>query len=142
ARELERRSIAPAMAPIAAGFACTAAGAVVPGAAGRALRGAGRAVLGLTVASYLDIATSRTVPGASDNATGVAALIELARRFAAAPAPGVELVLLAPGCEESGMGGMAAFLRDHAAELRSLSTLVLGLDTLGAGTAIVLNAEA
>ncbi|MDX6669545.1 MAG: hypothetical protein QOK04_2925 [Solirubrobacteraceae bacterium] len=142
ARQLRRRSTDAAMAPVAAGFACAAAGAVLPGAAGRALRGAGRAVLGLTVASYLDIATSRTVPGASDNATGVAALIELARRFAATPAASVELVLLAPGCEESGMGGMAAFLRAHAAELRALPTFVLGLDTLGGGTPIVLEAEA
>jgi acetylornithine deacetylase/succinyl-diaminopimelate desuccinylase-like protein len=142
ARQLRRRSIDAAMTPVAAGFASAAAGAVLPGAAGRALRGAGRALLGLALASYIDIATSRTVPGASDNATGVAALIELTRRFAAAPAAGVELLLLAPGCEESGMGGMAAFLRSHAAELRALPTFVLGLDTLGGGTPIVLEAEA
>jgi hypothetical protein len=142
ARQLRRRAIDPAMGPVAAGFACVAAGAALPGGAGRILHRAGRALLGLTVASYLDIATSPTVPGASDNATGVAALIELARRFAATPAPGLELVFLAPGCEESGMGGMAAYLQAHATELRALPTFVLGLDTLGAGTPIVLTAEA
>lgn len=40
------------------------------------------------------------------------------------------------------MGGMAAFLRAHAPELHAERTLVVGLDTLGAGTPIVLRAEA
>ena len=39
------------------------------------------------------------------------------------------------------MGGMAAWLADARAELDSESTLVLGLDTLGAGEPIVLSAE-
>jgi hypothetical protein len=49
---------------------------------------------------------------------------------------------LFPGCEESGMGGMAAWLR--SAEARGLDraqTLELGLDTLGAGEPVVLKAE-
>jgi hypothetical protein len=39
------------------------------------------------------------------------------------------------------MGGMAAFMREHGAKLDPATTLVLGLDTLGAGTPIVCRAE-
>ncbi len=99
----------------------------------------GRAVLWLGIASELDVATSRTVPGASDNATGVAAVLALAERWAADPLDGVEVVCALVGSEESGMAGMRAFLRARA--LDPASTLVLGLDTLGAGEPIVLEGE-
>ena len=52
---------------------------------------------------------------------------------------GTDVVLLSAGCEESGMGGMAAYLRDHAPD--PARTFVVGLDTLGAGTPIQLRAE-
>jgi Peptidase family M28 len=111
----------------------------------RPARRLGAALLWLVLASYADIATSRTVPGANDNATGVAALLALAERFAADPLPQTEVVLLAPGCEESGMGGMAAGLGSDplsGPDSRGLTPLVVSLDTLGSGTPIVLEAEA
>jgi Zn-dependent M28 family amino/carboxypeptidase len=89
----------------------------------------------------LDIASSATVPGANDNATGVAALLALARRQLGDPIEGLEVVLVFPGAEESGMQGMAAFLRG-AGDLDPRRTLVLGLDTLGSGTPIVCTGEA
>ncbi|MEA2439449.1 MAG: hypothetical protein QOH76_873 [Thermoleophilaceae bacterium] len=102
----------------------------------------GLALLGVALYGAIDVARSPTVPGASDNATGVAAVLALVERFAAAPLAGTEVVALFPGCEESGMGGMAAWIR--APEARGLDperTLVLGLDTLGAGEPAVLAAE-
>jgi Peptidase family M28 len=111
--------------------------------AGVPLRPARRVAAGLlwlALASYADTATSPTVPAANDNATGVAALLALAERFAAAPLGHVEVVLVAPGCEESGMGGTAAFLRTK--DSRPDATLFLSLDTLGSGTPIVASAEA
>ncbi|MET0817431.1 MAG: M20/M25/M40 family metallo-hydrolase, partial [Solirubrobacteraceae bacterium] len=102
-------------------------------------RGAGAALLATALLAALDIARSPTVPGASDNATGVAALLALAAELAADPLPATEVVLLSAGCEESGMGGMAAYLREHAPD--PARTFVLGLDTLGAGTPIQLRAE-
>jgi Zn-dependent M28 family amino/carboxypeptidase len=82
------------------------------------------------------------VPGASDNATGVAAVLALVERFATAPLAGTEVVAVFPGCEESGMGGMAAWMRSpEARALDPARTLVLGLDTLGAGEPVVLAAE-
>jgi hypothetical protein len=121
------------MGAVALGFVLAA----LPGT-----RRLGRGLLWLALASYLDIATSPTVPGANDNATGVAALLALARTLAAQPLEHADVVLLAPGCEESGMGGMAAWLRGHRAGLDRERTLVVSLDTLGSGTPIVLEAEA
>ena len=103
------------------------------------LRRLGGGLLALGTALYLDVARGETVPGASDNATGVAALLALVQRFAEAPLDDVEVVAVVPGCEESGMGGMAAWLR--SADLEPSRTLVLGLDTLGAGEPVVLRAE-
>ena len=107
----------------------------------RGARLVGAALLGAGVGVALDVARSPTVPGASDNATGVAGVLALAERFVAEPLPDTEVVVLLPGCEESGMGGMRAWLRGGGAQLDPRATLVLGLDTLGAGEPIVLTAE-
>jgi Zn-dependent M28 family amino/carboxypeptidase len=102
-------------------------------------RRVGRAQLLLSLLAALDVARSPTVPGASDNATGVAVVIALVERFVREPLDGTEVIALVPGCEESGMGGMAAWLRTQS--LDPARTLVLGLDTLGAGEPAVLAAE-
>jgi Peptidase family M28 len=103
------------------------------------VRRLGRAQLLVSLLAALDVARSPTVPGASDNATGVAAVIALVERFAREPLDGTEVIALIPGCEESGMGGMAAWLGTQS--LEPARTLVLGLDTLGAGEPAVLAAE-
>jgi hypothetical protein len=111
--------------------------AAVPG-----LRRLGAALLAPSLATYLDLLRHPVVPGANDNATGVAALLAQARRLAAGPLPGTDVLLVATGCEESGMGGMAAFLRGAGAGLDPARTLVLSLDTLGSGTPLVASGEA
>lgn len=116
------------------GFQWPVAGALALAAApGRGPRAAAGALLAAGIATQVDVARSAVVPGASDNATGVAALIALA----ADPPRGLDLWLVSTGSEESGMGGMAAFLRAHAPELDPARTLFLSLDTLGAGTPVV-----
>ena len=106
------------------------------------LRRAGAALLALSLYGAIDVARSPTVPGASDNATGVAAVLALVERYAKEPLDGTEVIALMPGCEETGMGGMAAWLRSpEARALDPRTTLVLGLDTLGAGEPVVLAAE-
>jgi hypothetical protein len=107
----------------------------------RRLRWPARAVLALAAALSLQVARGATVPGASDNATGVAAVLALVERFAADPLPGVEVVALLSGAEESGMGGMAAWMASDGAALDPATTLVLGLDTLGAGEPMVVRGE-
>jgi hypothetical protein len=110
-------------------------------AALRRTRRAGRALLALGIALEANVARSPIVPGANDNATGVAVALALAERWARAPLPGCEVVVLLPGCEESGMGGMAAWLEEEGGELDPAGTLVLGLDTLGSGDPVVARAE-
>jgi hypothetical protein len=108
-------------------------------------RRAGRAIAATALAAaaglMVDQARSPTVPGANDNASGVAALLALVERLQRERGDGVEVIALAPGCEESGMGGMAAWLRDDGVTLDPARTLVLGLDTVGSGEPIVLEAE-
>lgn len=107
----------------------------------RRTRRLGRALLAALIALQADVARSPVVPGANDNATGVAATLALVERWTREPLPGCELVALFPGCEESGMGGMAAWLRTEGAGLDPERTLVLGLDTLGSGEPVAAAAE-
>ncbi len=103
----------------------------------RRTRWLGRALLAALIGFQLDVAHGEVVPGASDNASGVAATLALVERWAAEPLPGCEVIALFPGCEEAGMGGTAAWLREEGAALDPATTLVLGLDTLGAGEPVV-----
>ena len=121
-RRLRTRAMAPAAA---AGAAAIALGF--------------RPLTALNVAALLDTASRATVPGANDNASGVAALLELAGRLVADPLPATEVLLVFPGSEESGMGGMRQFLADHP--LDPARSFVLGLDTVGSGRPIVAAAE-
>lgn len=101
------------------------------------------AVLALAIVLAFDQARSPTVPGANDNASGVAAVLELVGRLASDRPDGLELIALFAGCEESGMGGMAAWLASEEGQgLDPASTLVVGLDTVGSGEPVVLSGEA
>jgi Peptidase family M28 len=132
---LLRHSVDPFLAPVTVALL---AGGLVPA---RRVRAAAGAVLALAAALNLDIARGATVPGANDNASGVAAVLDLVRALATDPLEHVEVLAACPGGEESGMGGFAAFLRARARSLDPASTLVVGLDTLGSGTPIVAAAE-
>jgi Zn-dependent M28 family amino/carboxypeptidase len=133
ARRNRRHATDPAAGPVALAALLTATRT----RAGRTVGGAIHAVM---AALLLDVARSPTVPGANDNASGVAAVLELARRLRDAPLDGIEVVLVLPGSEESGMGGMAAFLDTHP--LDPHTTFVLGLDTVGSGRPVIAVGEA
>lgn len=144
-RAHRERTMAPAMAPVTAALAAGVLGSALPRRArvARALRAGAAAVLAGAVAGVTSVGRSPTVPGASDNATGVAVLLELARRLAVAAPSGTDVVLLFPGSEEAGMGGMRAAL-DHPMLVESLArgpVTVVGVDTLGSGTPIVARTE-
>jgi acetylornithine deacetylase/succinyl-diaminopimelate desuccinylase-like protein len=133
-RHLRRRRVDPFMAPLELALLLAATGR-------RGARLAAAALLAFGVAANADVARSPTVPGASDNATGVAVCLDLADALAADPLDHADVILALVGSEEAGMGGMAAFLDRHAPELDPATTFVLGLDTLGAGTPIVCSGE-
>jgi Zn-dependent M28 family amino/carboxypeptidase len=79
------------------------------------------------------VGRSAVVPGANDNATGVAALLALTAAFARDPLECTDVMAVFTDCEEVGLGGIDAWLTQHGDELDRASTLVVSLDTLGCG---------
>ncbi len=142
-RHLRRRRVDPFMAPVELAFGIAAASGLLPkrSSAGRVARRASGGLFGAWIALNAEMARSPTVPGASDNASGVAVCLDLARSLKATPPDGVEVLVALTGGEEAGMGGMAALMDRDAETLDPRSTFVLGLDTLGAGEPIVCDAE-
>jgi peptidase M28-like protein len=101
----------------------------------------GSALLGANLALGIQSALSETVPGASDNATGVAGVLELARRYAAEPLEDTQVVVLCPSGEEVGLAGMYEWLRVQRTGAVPDRCLVVSLDTLGAGEPVVARGE-
>jgi hypothetical protein len=120
---------APALAAVAAVAGSRALGRI------GALLGAGYLV------AMLDIASRRVVPGANDNATGVAALLSVAHSLADDHPDGVRVIVLLPGSEESFMEGMSAYMSRHGEELPQDRTSVICLDTVGSPNLVLLEGE-
>jgi hypothetical protein len=81
------------------------------------------------------------VPGASDNASGAAAVLSVAQLCKAVPREDVEFVLLFTGCEETGLLGAMAWTDLHARDSRAVPTVFLNLDGLGFGAPHLLGEE-
>ena len=107
------------------------------------LRRIGSALLAANLGLGVQSALSETVPGASDNATGVAGVLELARRYAESPPEDTEVIVLCPSGEEVGLAGMCQWLRIRKGSDPSVNGLLLfvGLDTIGAGEPVVARGE-
>jgi hypothetical protein len=69
-------------------------------------------------------------PGADDNASGVAAILELARRFSKEKNNRRSLVFVAFGAEETGLIGSRAFVEDSPVDLSKVTTM-LNFDMVG-----------
>ena len=108
-----------------------------------AVRRAGAAVSAGYTAAMVDIGLRPTVPGANDNLSGVAVLLSLAHALQAAggPPPGLRVVLLSAGAEESHQEGMHAFAARHFASLPPERTHVICLDTLGSPRLALIEGE-
>jgi hypothetical protein len=128
----------PVMRLVVAGPALVGLG----GALGAAtLRRVGTGMALLTTAAMADIANRHVVPGANDNLSSVAALLELARLLRDDPPPGVRIVLLSTGSEESFLEGMRGFLARHGDELPRERTRFVVLESLGSPELILLEGE-
>jgi hypothetical protein len=92
----------------------------------------------LLVATFLavDIQLSDVVPGANDNASGVAVALSTAAALDAEPPRHLNVDVLLTGAEECLMEGMRSFVRSHRDQLDQESTYFLVLDTLGAGASL------
>lgn len=134
----ERGGPRPVSEGLHVALALVAVGALV---GSRLLRVVGAALLAAAAAIGIDVARSPLVPGANDNATGVAAALALVAALARDPLERTDVVVVFPDCEEVGMGGMAAWLAAHRGELDPAATLVVGLDSLGSGAPVVSTRE-
>lgn len=124
--------------PVVAGPALVAAGSAA-GSAG--LRRAGTAVSAVAGAAFADIALRAPVPGANDNLSGVAALLELAAALRDRPVRGLRVLLVSAGAEEALQQGIRGFARRHFPYLATGNTWFLNLDTVGSGRLVLLDGE-
>jgi hypothetical protein len=135
---LERTDTSPGlMWPVLFGPAAAAAGALT---GSRALMKLGAVVGTGSALTFADIGMRDAVPGANDNATGVAALLAIAAAIAGRPIANVRVMLVSTS-EEATCEGMHAFAERHFARLPADRTFFLSLDTLGSPHLLVLRAE-
>jgi Zn-dependent M28 family amino/carboxypeptidase len=89
----------------------------------------------LLVAAFalVDIQLSAVVPGANDNASGVATAISVASRLDRDPPANLDVWVLLTGAEECLQEGMRGFVRSHRRTLEQGRTYFLCLDTVGHG---------
>ena len=135
---LERSDTSPPlMAPAVAVPALIGAGALT---GSRRLVKAGTALSAVSAALLAEIGSRETVPGANDNASGVAVLVAIARALAERPTESVRVMLVSTS-EEALCEGIQAFGRRHFADLPRESTFFLSIDTVGSPHLLVLRGE-
>ncbi|HEX8857174.1 MAG TPA: M28 family peptidase [Thermoleophilaceae bacterium] len=127
----------PTMWGAIAGPALSALGAALRS---RRLRVAGGLLSAGYAVAMADIGLRGVVPGANDNASGVAAVLAVAHWLAAEPPP-VRVILLFTGSEESLLEGMQRYGERHFARLDRERTHVICLDTVGSPHLVALEAE-
>jgi hypothetical protein len=126
------------MVLVVAGPALVALGAL---AGVKALRWLGTFLSLGSAAAFADIAARPVVPGANDNLSGVAVVLELARALRERPVEGVRVLLVSTGSEESFMEGMRGFARRHFPGLPPERTEVICLDSVGSPELILIEGE-
>ncbi|HEX2086611.1 MAG TPA: M28 family peptidase [Solirubrobacteraceae bacterium] len=107
----------------------------------RRVRRTGGVMSALSALSFADIGRSPVVPGANDNLSSVAAMLEVGRALREETVEGVRVLLVATGSEESFEEGMLGFVKRHAHELPKDRTHFIVLDTVGSPHLILLEGE-
>jgi hypothetical protein len=117
-------------------------GAILTALTGRKAPARAGLALGLLgTALVTELWSNDTVQGANDNLSGVAALVALAEMLAAEPLPGVRVLLVSCGAEETLQDGIRAFMATHGHELDSTRTSFVNVDTIGSPHLIMLEGE-
>lgn len=127
----------PLMWPVVGCSGIVAAGAA---SGNRALTRLGMLVSAGVVAAMAEIGARGTVPGANDNATGVVAMLAVARALAERPTETVRVMLVSTS-EEATCEGMHRFAERYFPMLPRADTFFLCLDTLGSPHLCVLRGE-
>jgi hypothetical protein len=90
-------------------------------------------ILVIAIFLLVDIALSQVVPGANDNASGVASVLSAAEELGREPPRNVDLWVLLTGSQESLSEGMRSWVRAHPDELDRSRTLVVNVDSVSHG---------
>jgi hypothetical protein len=90
-------------------------------------------VLIASIPLLIDIALSDIVPGANDNASGVATVLRLAERYSGR-LEHFDVWVVFPGAEEGLLLGMREWIRAHKRDLNRENTVFLNVDIAGNGT--------
>jgi hypothetical protein len=107
----------------------------------RGLTAAGTLASAVSAGLMAHMARQPVVPGANDNLTGVAVLLEVARRLGGRAPDGLRIVLLSTGAEEANQDGMLAFARRNFGALDPARTTFLCLDTVGSPELVLIEGE-
>ena len=107
----------------------------------RRLVAAGTALAAGATIAMTDIGLRDTVPGANDNLSAVGVLVAIAAKLRERPLPGVRVLLVSTGSEESFSEGMQGFGRRHFGELDPARTEMICLECVGGPTLIVIEGE-
>ena len=98
-------------------------------------------VLLISVVLLLDIALSDVVPGACDNASGVAAVLSTAEALDRDPPDNLDVWLVLSGAEECNCEGMARWVGAHRKQLDRETTFFVNLDSVSFGDVHFLASE-
>jgi hypothetical protein len=128
----------PLIWPLVGGPALVAAGALTRR---RGLAALGTATAALATAVFADVSRSPVSPGANDNLSGVAGLVQLAGALERRPVSGVRVLLVSCGAEESMQEGILAFGARHFASLPVDDTWVVNLESVGSPHLVLLEGE-
>jgi hypothetical protein len=90
-------------------------------------------VLLVGIFAFVDIELSDVVPGANDNASGVAAAISLADELREQAPENLDVWVVLTGGEECFMQGMRSFVRSHRKLLADRPSYFVNLDSVGGG---------
>lgn len=91
-------------------------------------------ILLIGIFALVDIELSSVVPGANDNASGVATALSVVSELDREPPEHLDVWLLLTGGEECLQEGMRSYLRSHRKSLERERTAFICLDTLGQGS--------
>jgi hypothetical protein len=90
-------------------------------------------VLLISIFALIELHLSPVVPGANDNASGVATVLSLAEELKTTPLKNLNVWVVVTGGEECGFEGMRTFLRRHRKQLDPAKTWVINVDSVGRG---------
>ncbi len=90
-------------------------------------------ILLVGILMLVNVELSDVVPGANDNASGVATVLSLAEELAPDPPENLDVGILLAGGGECLMEGIRGFLRAHRKELDREATYFLNIESVGCG---------